>query len=96
MVGWMAAAAAAAALPGTLGLLGGRVLTLALVPGSAVMAVWLVAAAAAVRDGAARRGRRAAVGIALVIVALGHFVEAPLLRLALAIRVDRAEPDTQG
>ena len=46
---WMPIAAAAAALPGALALVGGRVLTLALVPSSAVVAVVLVGGVAAAR-----------------------------------------------
>jgi hypothetical protein len=49
---WMSVAAAMAALPGAFAIAGGRVLTLALVPASGVVAVLLMAGAAAARDGA--------------------------------------------
>jgi hypothetical protein len=86
-LGWMVAASATAALPGTFGLLGGRVLTLALVPASGFMAVLLVAGAAAARDRSQRRLVRAAVAIAVISFALTHLVVAPLLRVALGVRL---------
>jgi hypothetical protein len=101
---WMPVAAAAAALPGALALVGGRVLTLALFPATGVMAVVLVRGAAAVRASARastpRRGRagakrglrtltRACMAVAIAGFALGHFVTGPALRTIIGFELAR-------
>ncbi len=51
-VGWMTLAAGAAAAPGALAPIGGRVLTIALLPASGVAALLMARGVAAVRSGA--------------------------------------------
>lgn len=78
---WLAAAAAAAAIPGAFALIGGRVLTLALVPSSAVIAIILRAALSTIRRGALTRVRRLIVTGAVAAFAGAHLIAAPILRL---------------
>jgi hypothetical protein len=80
---WLPAAAAAAALPGALALIGGRVLTLALVPASGVVASLLVAGLSTLRRGSLTRPSRLFVTVTFIGLAVGHLVAAPLLRLAV-------------
>ena len=86
---WMPIAAAAAALPGTLALIGGRVLTLALLPSSGIVAALLLSGATAVRDGTGSRRARAAVAIAVMLLAAAHLVLAPVLRLEIGAVLTR-------
>jgi hypothetical protein len=80
---WLPAAAAAAALPGALALIGGRVLTLALVPASGVVAILLVAGLSTLRSGSLTRPSRLFVTVTIIGLAVGHLVAAPVLRLAV-------------
>jgi len=80
---WLPTAAAAAALPGALALIGGRVLTLALVPASGVVAILLVAGLSTLRSGSLTRPSRLFVTVTIIGLALGHLVAAPILRLAV-------------
>lgn len=82
---WMAAAAVAAALPGTLAPLGGRVLTIALFPALGIMAVVLVRGIDAVRRGARRKSGRVFVMVAVAGFALGHLVTGPVARAGLGM-----------
>jgi hypothetical protein len=86
-IGWMAAASLGAALPGTFSILGGRVLTMALVPASGVMAVLLSAGASAIRDRTKGLSVRILLSIALGIFALLHLVFAPFVRVAMGLNV---------
>jgi hypothetical protein len=79
---WLPAAAAAAALPGALALIGGRVLTVALVPASGAVAVLIVSGLTALRGGVPGRASRIFVKVAVVCLAIDHLIAAPLLRLA--------------
>jgi len=91
---WMIAAAAAATLPGTFGSLGGRVLPLALVPASAVVAMLIVGAwstAVSARVHATRRWLLAAAGGLLVA---GHLVLAPVVRLGVGLTLTRIAAET--
>jgi hypothetical protein len=81
---WLPAAAAAAALPGAVALIGGRVLTLALVPASGVVAILLVAGLSTLRSGRLTKSRRLAVTATVVGLVVGHLVAAPILRLVAA------------
>lgn len=86
---WLPAAAAAAAVPGAFALVGGRVLTLALVPASGVVAIVIVAGWSAIVDGRRPvRGRRFVIVTAIGLAA-GHLVAAPLIRLAMARQLTR-------
>jgi len=89
VVRWMPIAAAAAALPGALALVGGRVLTLALVPSSAIAAVVLVRGVAAARAGGVRTLTGAFMAVVLAGFALGHFVPGPAMRTVIGFEFGR-------
>jgi hypothetical protein len=80
---WLPIASAAAAAPGSFALIGGRVLTLALVPASGVLAIALLGTVAAVRDRTLRGGARATFGAAAAVLILMHVVVAAGFRLLL-------------
>jgi hypothetical protein len=86
---WLPAAAAAAALPGALALIGGRVLTLALVPASGAVAVLLISGMAALRQGLRGRATRIFVKVAIVCLAIDHLVVAPVLRVIISSTLTR-------
>jgi hypothetical protein len=86
---WMPAAAAAAVMPGALGLVGGRALTIALVPATAVVAVVLVRGAAAVRATGLRAPAGAVMAVLIGGFALGHVVTAPLVRTIIGVDLAR-------
>jgi hypothetical protein len=86
---WMPVAAAAAALPGALALVGGRVLTLALVPSTAVVAVALVHGATAVRRRGVRTLVSAVMAVAIAALALGHFLIAPAMKAIIGFELAR-------
>ena len=86
---WMPIAAAAAALPGALALVGGRVLTLALVPSSAVVAVVLVGGVAAARARGVRTLAGAFMAVVLAGFVLGHFVTGPATRTIIGFELAR-------
>jgi hypothetical protein len=86
---WLPAAAAAAALPGALALIGGRVLTVALVPASGAVAVLLVSGLAALRRGLPGRTSRIFVKVAIVCLAIDHLIAAPVLRFATGAALTR-------
>jgi hypothetical protein len=88
-VRWMTVAAAGAAAPGSLGIPGGRVLTLALVPASGAVATLLLAGLAAVRRGRLSRPARLFVVTALAGLSVGHLVAAPVLRGLLGVVLTR-------
>ena len=82
---WMALAAALAVIPGSFGMLGGRVLVLALAPASGVVAIALVAGYRAVRTRGLRPLTRALVMVIVGALGLMHLVAAPVLRGAVAV-----------
>lgn len=86
---WLAPAAAAAALPGALALIGGRVLTVALVPASGAVAVLLISGLAALRRGLPVRTSRIFVKVAIVCLAIDHLIAAPVLRFATGAALTR-------
>jgi hypothetical protein len=86
---WMPIAAAAAALPGALALVGGRVLTLALLPATGVVAVVLVRGTAAVRLCGVRTLARALMAVAIGGFAFGHFVVGPAMRTIIGFELAR-------
>ncbi len=86
---WMPIAAAAAALPGALALVGGRVLTLALFPATGVVAVVLASGIATVRQRDPRTLTRAFMAVAIAGFALGHFVIAPTFRAVIGVELAR-------
>jgi hypothetical protein len=85
----MPIAAAAAALPGALALVGGRVLTLALVPSSAIVAVVLVRGVTAARARGVRTLTGAFMAVVLAGFALGHFVTGPAMRTIIGFEFGR-------
>lgn len=97
-VRWLTAAAAAAVLPGTLASLGGRVLTIALVPASAIVAMLLVAGLSAAFSGRVRGARRLFVVVTAGGLAAGHLVVAPAVRVIVGLSLGRiaAETHTQA
>ena len=88
-VRWMTVAAAGAVAPGSLGIPGGRVLTLALVPASGAVATLLLAGLAAVRKDRLSKPARLFVVTALVGLSFGHLVAAPVLRGLLGVVLTR-------
>ena len=82
---WMAVASALAVIPGSFGMLGGRVLTLALAPASGVLAIVLVAGWRAVRIRGLRPLARAFVVMMVGALALLHLAVAPAIRGAGAV-----------
>jgi hypothetical protein len=81
---WLPAAAAAAALPGVFALVGGRVLTLALVPASGVVAIVIVAGVSVMVRGRRRFRQRLLVIVPTVGLVIGHLFAAPVIRIAMA------------
>jgi hypothetical protein len=86
---WLPVAAATAALPGAPALIGGRVLTLALVPASGVIAILLMSGMAALRQDVRGRATRTFVKVAIVGLAIDHLVLAPVLRVITASALTR-------
>jgi hypothetical protein len=80
---WLPAAAAAAALPGALALIGGRVLTLALVPASSAVAILLLGGLSMLRSGGLKGSPRLFAAVTIGGFAFGHLVAAPVLRIAV-------------
>jgi hypothetical protein len=80
---WMPVAAAGALLPGTFAIVGGRVLTLALAPATAVMAVVFVRGFAAARNRTLSRTARAIAAVVVLGFGAGQFVAGPVLRVGL-------------
>ncbi len=81
---WLPVAAAAAALPGAFALVGGRVLTLALIPASGVVAIVIVAGFSVMTRGRRPSRRRLLVIVPTVALVVAHLFAAPLLRIAMA------------
>jgi len=81
---WMAVASALAVIPGSFGMLGGRVLALALAPASGVVAIVLVAGWRAVRTRGLRPLARASLVVMVAALGLMHLVAAPAVRGAVA------------
>ena len=86
---WMTLAAAAAAAPGALAPIGGRVLTIALLPASGVAALLMARGVAALRTGAITGARKWLVGTAIAGLALGHLVLGPIVRVAAGAELTR-------
>jgi hypothetical protein len=95
-VAWMSIAAVTASLPGTLASLGGRVLTIALVPSSALVAVLVLGAL----NAAARQGSTRPVRAALRIVAGGlltaHLGLGPVVRGVAGVALARVAERTHA
>ena len=86
---WLPVASAAAATPGAFAVLGGRVLTFALVPASGVLAIALLGTIATVRDRARRPVARIGFGAAAAALILTHVAGAAAFRLLLASKLAR-------
>jgi hypothetical protein len=86
---WMPIAAALAALPGALALVGGRVLTLALFPATGAVAVVLVCGLAAVRQRRLRTSARPFIAVTIAGFALGHFLAGPAFRTIIGLELAR-------
>jgi len=81
---WMAVASALAVIPGSFGMLGGRVLALALAPASGVLAIVLVAGWRAVRTRGLPPLARTSVMVMAGALGLLHLAAAPAVRGAVA------------
>ena len=88
-LGWMTLAAAAAAAPGALAPIGGRVLTIALLPASGVAALLMARGVAALRTGAMTGARKRLVGVATAGLVLGHLLLGPIVRVAAGAELTR-------
>lgn len=86
---WMPIAAALAALPGALALVGGRVLTLALFPATGAVAVVLVSGIAAARQRGLPTLTRTCMAVALAGFAVGHFLAGPAFRMIIGVELAR-------
>jgi hypothetical protein len=86
---WMAVASALAVVPGSFGMLGGRVLALALAPASGVVAIVLVAGWRAVRTRGLAPLARASVMVMVGALGLMHLVAAPVVRVAVPFTLTR-------
>ncbi|HZI15625.1 MAG TPA: hypothetical protein VE153_34955 [Myxococcus sp.] len=103
---WLLPGGMAAAVPGAVGVIGGRVLVLPLVAGGALVAVLLVRGWAAAREPGRVRSLRWALRGAVALLVLGHFIFGPLFRMALGVglaqiaqaqeRIARETPDCPG
>lgn len=103
---WLLPGGLAAAVPGAVGVIGGRVLVLPLVAGTALVAVLAVRGWTEARaPGRTRLGRWVFRGAVIGLV-LGHFITGPLFRLGLGVglaqiadaqwRIARETPDCEG
>jgi hypothetical protein len=90
---WMAVAAAAAAAPGALAPIGGRVLTLALLPASGVAAIAILGGVNVLRSGTLSHSRKWLGGAALTALAFGHLVTGPLVRIGAGVELARIGRD---
>ena len=86
---WMGLAAVAAALPGTLAIVGGRVLALALVPASGVASILMLRGWTMRRDLHPSAAVRAIASLIVVIIAFGRFVTGPVMRVAIGTSLSR-------
>jgi hypothetical protein len=86
---WMAVAAVAAAAPGALAPVGGRVLTLALVPASGVIGTLLAGGWHALRRSRVTPSRRWLVAAILAGLAFGHLVFSPVVRIGAGVEMTR-------
>jgi hypothetical protein len=103
---WLLPGGLAAAVPGAVGVIGGRVLVLPLVAGGALVAVLLVRGWAAAREPGRARALRWALRSAVALLVLGHFIFGPLFRMALGVglsqiaqaqaRIARETPECAG
>jgi hypothetical protein len=95
-VAWMAVAAATASLPGTLASLGGRVLTIALVPSSALVAVLILGALGAADRPDSMRAVRTALRIAAGGLLIAHLGLGPFVRAAAGVALARVAEETEA
>jgi hypothetical protein len=82
---WLLPGGLAAVLPGAVGSIGGRVLGVPLLAGSAFVAILLIRSWEAARDTRRPRFRRGALRVAAVVLALNHFLVGPLFRCVLGV-----------
>ena len=88
-VRWMALASLAAALPGALAIVGGRVLVLALVPASGVASILVLRGWALRRVLQRAAATRAIASLIVVIIAFGHFITGPVMRVTIGMALGR-------
>ncbi|MCP3103920.1 hypothetical protein LZ198_34095 [Myxococcus sp. K15C18031901] len=86
---WLLPGGLVATLPGAVGIVGGRVLMLPLVAGSALAAVLMARGWEAFRDDSATRGARRRAFLGVAVLALGHLALAPLFRVGLGVALAR-------
>ncbi len=82
---WLLPGGLAAAVPGAVGVIGGRVLMMPLLAGSALVAVLVVRGWEAARAPERTRLARGVLRVAVVGLVLGHFVTGPMFRMAVGI-----------
>lgn len=86
---WLVVAAALTIPPGTLAIVGGRVLTLALFASTALVATVIHRGWRPLRDGEAGRGTRIVAGLSVCVLALAHIAGAPAIRVVIARELTR-------
>ncbi|QSQ26099.1 hypothetical protein JY651_14725 [Pyxidicoccus parkwayensis] len=86
---WLLPGGLAAVVPGAVGVIGGRVLMIPLLAGSALVAVLLVRSWQASREAELSRWTRTGLRVAVVLLVWGHFFFGPLFRMALGVALGR-------
>lgn len=86
---WLLPGGLASVVPGAVGVIGGRVLVIPLLAGSAFVAVLLVRSWQASREAGLSRGRRTGLRVAVAVLAFGHFFFGPLFRMTLGVAFGR-------
>ena len=103
---WLLPGGLLAAVPGAVGVIGGRVLMVPLLAGSALVAVLLVRGQEAARAPGRTRVPRGVLRLAVIGLVLGHFVTGPMFRMAVGVglgqiaeaqwRIAREAPPCEG
>lgn len=103
---WLLPGGLAAVIPGAVGVVGGRVLVIPLLAGSAFVAVLLVRSWESARAPGRTRLARVGLRVAVAVLVLGHFVTGPLFRMAAGVglgqiaeaqwSIARAAPPCEG
>ncbi|NTX66293.1 hypothetical protein HUA74_37115 [Myxococcus sp. CA051A] len=86
---WLLPGGLAATIPGAAGIIGGRVLMVPLLAGSALVAVLILRGWAAAREATLPRRHQLLLRSAVVVLVLGHGVLGPLFRVGLGVALGR-------
>lgn len=86
---WLLPGGLAATIPGAAGVIGGRVLMVPLLAGSALAAVLILRGWAAAREASLPRRHQLLLRAAVVVLVLGHVVLGPLFRVGLGVALGR-------